>query len=149
MNAGRPYPDRLVEWLFAGMMIIWGAWLLVPWWDTFDNPQYAPLKALGGEEVWGVWSVSIGIVRATALYINGSHRRTPAVRCICAIFGMMWWMTLTWFFLSAPVREPPVIVAFYPLFFFFEIVSAMRSAADAWHVDSFRWRSRPTRGRQR
>lgn len=124
------------------MMIVWGLWLLNPYSDTFDNPQYAPLKALWVEEVWGIWSVAIGVIRATALYINGSHRRTPAVRCLCAIFGMMWWMTLGWLLLSANLTAPPGESIFYPLFFFFEMVSAKRSAADAWHVDSFRLRAR-------
>jgi hypothetical protein len=134
------YPDRALEWLFTALMLGWGVWLLAPWWDTFRNPQYAVLALLAPEQVWGVWSVAIGAIRAAALYINGSHRRTPLVRCICAALGVIWWLTLIWLFLLAPQRDPPAGYAFYAIFVVGELVACWRCAADAWHSGAFRIR---------
>lgn len=136
------FPDRLCEWLFASMMMAWGSWLLIPAWNTFDAPQYALLKSVASENVWGVWSISVGVVRCAALYINGSHRKTPIVRMACAWLGMMWWASLSVLFLSAPVVNPAAGFAWYPVFIAFEGVCVWRSAADAYHSRAFQKRGR-------
>lgn len=132
------YPDRLVEWMFAAMMMSWGAWLLVPAWSTFQNPQYGALAALASEQTWGVWSVSVGTVRMAALYVNGSHRRTPLLRCVCAALGLIWWLVLIYLFLLSPQANPAAGFSWYPIFVVFEGVSCWRSAADGWHTGAFK-----------
>jgi hypothetical protein len=131
------YPDRLVEWLFASMMVAWGAWLLVPQWQTFVWPQYDALRAIAPEPVWGVWSVAVGVVRMAALFINGSWRRTPLLRLIGSSLGMIWWLVLIYLFLLSPQGNPPAGYAFYPVFVVFEGISCWRSAADAFHSKAF------------
>jgi hypothetical protein len=131
------YPDRLAEWLFSLMMMAWGVWLLVPQWSTFVWPQYSALSAIAPEPVWGVWSVTIGAVRATGLYINGSWGRTPLIRLAGSSLGMIWWLVLIFLFLLAPQRNPPAGYAFYPLFVVFEGICCWRSAADAFHSRAF------------
>jgi hypothetical protein len=131
------YPDRLVEWLFASMMVAWGAWLLVPQWNTFVWPQYDALNELASEPVWGVFSVSVGVVRMAALFINGSWGRTPLLRLIGSGMGMIWWLVLIYLFLLSPQSNPPAGYAFYPVFVAFEAISSWRSAADAFHSRAF------------
>jgi hypothetical protein len=137
------YPDRLVEYLFAGMMGAWGLWLLNPAWDTFGNPQYAMLAAVASEQSWGVFSLCIAIVRMGALFVNGRYCRTPLFRFACSMLGVIWWMVLIWLFLLAPQPNPPAGFAFYPLFVIFEGVSCWRSMADAFHANAFRPISAP------
>jgi hypothetical protein len=138
--------DRLTEWLFACMMIGWGLWLLVPEWETFQSPQYVLLRSLASEPVWGVWSVAIGVIRVSALYINGAHRRTPLVRAICAGFGVVWWMVLSFLFFSTPsFSNPPAAYAWYPIFIVFEFICVARSAKDGWHTRAYSSRRSPYR----
>lgn len=129
--------DRLVEWLFAGMMLTWGVWLLLPWWDTFSNPQYAVLASLAGEATWGAFSCFVALTRLAALLVNGRHRFTPIVRIVCSGFGLTWWMVLIYLFLITPIANPPAGFSWYPLFALFEAISVYRSAADALHQRSF------------
>jgi hypothetical protein len=136
--------DRLTEWLFALMMITWGCWLLNPAWETFRAPQYAALREIAGEAVWGAWSISIGAIRCAALYVNGAHRRTPAVRAICAGLGAIWWLVLSFLFLSAPVANPAAGFSWYPVFIVFEFACVWRSARDGWQTKAFSWRRHGT-----
>src|SRR5690242_10634342 len=98
---------RSVEWLLACMMIMWGFGLLLPG-DSLSLPQYHMLGLIAPEPVWASWSVSIGTVRVVALYINGSWRRTPLIRGLCAILGMIWWAILAFLFISSIQMETPV-----------------------------------------
>ena len=136
-RSGEP-SDRLVEWLFAGMMISWGMWLLSPAWVTFDNPQYAALNRLAGETSWGAFSVAIGAIRISALVVNGRYARTPIARLLCSSLGVIWWLVLMYLFLITPQSNPPAGFAWYPVFVVFEAISCWRSAADAYHSNAFR-----------
>ena len=143
-DVARHGTDRLVEWLFAGMMLCWGCWLLNPGWETFGNPQYAALAAIAREEVWGVWSIAVGATRMVALIINGRYRRTPLLRLGCSLLGLIWWLVLIYLFVVTPQPNPEVGLSWYPVFVLFEAISCRRSAADAFHADAFRglpWRS--------
>lgn len=123
------HTDRVVEWLFASMMVGWGVYLWLPV-NTFDAPQYALLKAIASEEVWAVWSICIGLTRLAALIINGHVRQTPLIRAAGAILGLIWWMVLAYLFMTAP-GTPPAAAVWYPIFAVFEAYSAVRTGADA------------------
>ncbi|WP_131193736.1 hypothetical protein [Lichenihabitans psoromatis] len=132
------YSDRLIEWQFAVMMAAWGFYLLLPM-RTFDNPQYGVLATIAPEEIWGLFAIAIAAVRATAVYINGSWRRTPAIRCACSVLGVIWWLSMTFLVLAASQPHPPPAgVIWYPVFVVFEVISCWRSAADAFHSKAFR-----------
>lgn len=130
--------DRLCEWLFVIMVIAWGCWLLVPEWQPFSGPQYAVPCEIAGEPVWGVWSIAIGVIRCSALYINGSHYRTPAVRAACAGLGVIWWLVLGLLFLNTPMPNPAAGFAWYSLFVLFEGMCVYRSARDGGIPEHFR-----------
>lgn len=138
MATTRTGADRLVEWLFAGMMLSWGCWLLNPGWNTFDNPQYAALALIVPEEVWGAWSVAVAAIRIAALVINGRYRRTPLLRLACSLLGLVWWLVLIYLFVVSPHPNPAAGFSWYPVFVVFEAISCWRSAADAFHADAFR-----------
>ncbi len=131
------YPDRLIEWLFACMMLSWGVWLLLPL-HTFLNPQYAALAALAPEPVWGSFSVSIAAIRMAALWINGSWRRSPAIRCACSVLGVVWWLSMVFLAVAAAPDHPPAGLTWYPWLVVFELISCWRSTADAFYSDAFR-----------
>jgi hypothetical protein len=132
------YPDRLVEYLFATMMVTWGAWLVNPYWRTFDNPVYTTLGMIADESIWGAFSMFVGTLRLGALVVNGRYCRTPLIRFVGSMFGVTWWMTLTYLFLSMKENNPPAGISFFPVFTLFECFSCWRSMADAFHENSFR-----------
>jgi hypothetical protein len=139
MSRSRPaYPDRLVEYQHACMMGAWGLWLLNPSWDTFANPTYAMLAAIAPEQIWGVFSICIAVIRVGALIINGRYCRTPLFRFACSMLGVIWWLVLIWLFYLVPQANPAAGYAFYPIFVTFELISCWRSLADAFHENSFR-----------
>lgn len=130
--------DRLIEWQFAFMMMVWGLWLMFPSWITFTAPQYALLASIANEAVWGAFSFSIGFIRAIALYINGSYHRTPIVRLICSILGLTWWFVLIYLFILAAPNNPAAGFSWYPVFAVFEAICCWRSASDAFQSRAFR-----------
>lgn len=123
--------ERSLEWLFSAMMVAWGVYLWLPL-KTFEAPQYMLLAAIAEERVWGAFSISIGFMRMAALFINGSIRQTPLVRCLGAALGVLWWITLTFLFVTAPVPTLPAGVVWYPIFILFEGYSVLRSSADIY-----------------
>jgi hypothetical protein len=133
------YPDRTLEWLFATMMAAWGCYLFLPL-ETFDNPQYALLKALSPEKVWGAFSIAIAALRMVALTINGWWYRTPALRCLCAVLGVVWWCAMIFLLLAVPQAHPAAGLVWYPVFAVFEGVVCWRAGADAFHSKAFRLR---------
>jgi hypothetical protein len=137
----RRQSERLIEWLFASMMIAWGMYLWLPM-ATFDAPQYALLKSIADEGVWGAFSASIGGIRLVALWVNGQVRQTPLIRALGAGLGVVWWMVLTYLFISAPGQHMPAGVVWYPIFVLFEGYSCLRTGADAFVSGALR---RPAR----
>lgn len=137
---------RTVEWLLASLMVAWGVALGLPG-DMFPvGEHYRFLSAIATEPVWAAFSFSIGAARLTALYINGSWRRTPAIRIIGAVFGLVWWITLGGLYglaVMAGARAFPAL-AFFPVFVFFEALSCYRSGLDAHESGAFK--PRPKRG---
>lgn len=136
--------DRLVEWLFAAMMLFWGLYLLLPM-RTFDLPQYALLRAIADEQVWAAFSIGIGGMRMAALVVNGQMRQTPLVRALGAGLGVIWWLVMTYLFFTAPLEAPPAGVVWYPLFVLFEGYSLLRSGADTFVAGTFRRSSHAAR----
>lgn len=134
--------ERAPEWLFTAMMATWGAWLWLPF-DTFASPQYALLKAIAGETMWGAFSIGVAFVRAVALWINGDlEPQTPIARFVCAALGALWWLVLMFLFWSAPNPNPPAGLSWYPVFLVAELLIVRQCAADAWHSGAFRNRRR-------
>lgn len=138
--------ERDVEWEHAVLQACWGAFLLIPA-DTFAGAQYALLAQLAPEPAWGLSGFLLGLVRITALAVNGRWRRTPAFRLAGSIIGISWWLVLGALLVLGPEHHVPAGVVFYPVLAVFEGRSCWRAAADAYHAGAWRRRSPYERAR--
>lgn len=131
---------RSVEWLLACMMVAWGIGLMLPG-DTMEIPRYRLLGAIMPDYGWAAWSIAIGGVRMVALYINGAWRRTPLVRAVCAMLGLIWWIVLGFLFSAgADPGAPTPGLLWFPVFIGFEGYSIIRGARDSYHSGALhRW----------
>lgn len=131
---------RAIEWLFACMMMVWGAMLLLPG-NMLSAPTFELLLAVAPERTWGFFSITVGYLRVMALVINGHWRRSPILRMLAAVLGMMWWTCLAWFYGLAIFNGAPPFPMYgcIFLFIFFEGYSAYRCGEDAAKAHSFRF----------
>lgn len=144
---------RSVEMLLATVMTVQGGIFLAPG-DTLLFPHYHDLRQWvevfpGNERTFGAIVMALGLLRWTALIINGYWRRTPAIRIAGCIVGSLWWTSLTLTFVFAPFQALPAALAWTIPAVAFECFSAVRAAIDAHMADSFglRARGRHVRGR--
>lgn len=131
---------RAIEWLFASMMIVWGAMLLLPG-NMLSHPTFDLLLQVAPERTWGFFSITVGYIRVAALIINGHWRRSPILRMLASILGMMSWTCLAYFYgasMYAGAQPFPMYGCFF-LFIFFEGYSAYRCGEDAARSHSFRF----------
>ena len=137
-GCGRDHDEqsRALEWLLAGMMVLWGVGLMMPW-DSFGGPTYRHLAALAAQPVWGAFSLAIGLIRIAALYYNGGWHRTPLLRLLGALLGTVWWAVLLWLiWLSAREAGLPAATFWYP-----GLIAAELYACDRTGRDVARYRS--------
>lgn len=136
------HQTRSVEWLLAFLMVAWGAGLMLPG-NTMELQHYRHLAALAPEPVWAAWSMSIGIARLAALYINGSWSRSPLIRAGGAALGVIWWLILGYLLYTGRAGGPlPAALMWYPVFCGFELYSAWRGARDSYHSGALKkWQS--------
>lgn len=138
MSYGPGSQTRSVEWLLAACMMAWGFGLLMPG-DTMQLANYRHLGAVASEAVWAGFSLGVGMARLVALYVNGEYFRTPLIRAVGAVLGMIWWAVLGVLFFTAARDGPvPAALLFYPVFMGFEAYSAYRSARDSYHTGALR-----------
>ena len=91
------FPLRKLEWIMAGWLATWGAYILA-YPEMFTDPRTAAIFSglnevsdtygVAGAHVWGWVAVIVGLARITALFINGLWRRSPVVRVVCAFISM-------------------------------------------------------------
>lgn len=130
-SAAERYPTRTVEHMLAWMMMVWGGSLLLPG-KMLAGPQYEYLVALAGEHVWGSLGVAFGAMRLVALVLNGSWRRSPGLRFLGAMTGMIWWIILSALYWVAIQRGAPDFPMRYDfgVFVMFEAYSCYRCGQD-------------------
>lgn len=135
--------DRVCEWLLACLMLAWGIGLMLPG-NTMELYNYRYLGAIAPEIVWTAWSLAIALIRLGALYVNGSHYRTPLVRAGCSMLGIIWWLVLgALFYVGTRGGPVPAALLWYPVLCGFEGYSVYRSAKDSYHSGALKkWQSR-------
>lgn len=43
--------------------IVWGLWILVPWWDVFTQaPLYSAMAGIASETFWGFTAIAAGLI---------------------------------------------------------------------------------------
>jgi hypothetical protein len=142
INSSAYMQTRMLEMGLAGLMITCGATLLWPG-DTFASPVYAVLVQWMTEEQGGLFLLTVGILRMTALIINGRWRSSPIARIAGCLTGCGFWFTFAVSVASVDRGEgvgPPILLAMSATLFVLEFFSALRCGTDAEALDSLRLR---------
>ena len=84
---------RQLEFVPAVFLILWGAWVINPMWDTFGvSGSYALMAKLAPEWVWGAISLFVGITQMVTLFTNKMK-----VRLFTSFFSILILSTLAVF----------------------------------------------------
>lgn len=138
------FPLRVTDWLAAGILTSWGFCCLALPPQAWELPVHEGLARIAGQPVWGIAATGLGLVRMTALFINGAVRRTPHVRAIGAFLSAFLWLQLS--FAMFMTSMPTISVAIYPWLFVADIYNVFRAAQDARIADQ---RAKELRGAHR
>jgi hypothetical protein len=92
-----PFIARLPEWALGLIMAALAVRMLMPG-EQLGNPNYARMRDIATEEVWGMWFAAVGGLRLVSLALN-SHWRwsslwTTHARAITAFLGAMTWLKM-------------------------------------------------------
>lgn len=137
------FPARLPEWFMSGMLFMWGGYLVFhP--EVFTQPATAQvmsgLAAMAGllppAAMWGLTAVVVGMIRGSALFINGAYTRTPLIRLITSFASAFVFTQVVIGLVKSGVANTglPVYVGLVVL----DIVSAYRAATDAVYAEKVR-----------
>lgn len=150
----RHFPARWPEWFMAGFAFCWGLYVaLHP--ELFTQPAtkttLAGLAAMAGNfppsAVWGLSPVILGLIRAAALFINGTYTRTPMVRLFMSFASAFIWTQVVIGLLLSGV--PNTGIAAYFGFVVLDIVSAYRAAIDTVYAEKARHETKQEESRGR
>lgn len=148
------FPARMPEWWNAATMFLWGAYILLhP--GIFDDKLFDGLVSiatgwsvdpdrLSAERFWGLVTVTVGLIRLCALFVNGSYSRTPLVRLICSAVSAFVWCQVVVGLLKLPV--PTTGVVMYCSAMGLDLLSAYRAACDVAIAESTRRAGADARG---
>lgn len=119
---------RRSEWLLSLAVLSLGlAWGAHP--AMFDLPTFSAMRAWLKPQGWATLAIAVGLVRVAVLYVNGFWRASPHFRAAGAFLSGFVWTSL---FLATLASDAlGVGVAIWPLFFFFDALSAIDAASDA------------------
>lgn len=130
------FPFRALEWLLAVFMIGWGLILLHPDYNPAGTTWGSGLFVTIPHELFGRACLVVGLIRFTALLINGMWWRTPFARLITTFAANLLWVCIVFGLVSSDTLNTGW--AIYPACVIAELYNAFRSADDS--VKS--WRSR-------
>lgn len=90
---------ELVEFNLGTLSIIFGLWILNPWFDTFTLPSFIAFIRFAPEWVWGTTSVVLGLYTHFALSTQEFILRRAAM-----FLNMVLWGAISYnFFASTPM----------------------------------------------
>ena len=115
---------RGIEYHMTKVLALFAMVLYLPG-DTLNLRTYSQLAYYGLSEM-----ALAGLVRGLALYINGYHFRTPAMRAAtslvsCLLFGALSYNAWIECF-TGSLQAPPATLAVYPAFVLAELRAASR-----------------------
>lgn len=130
----RHFPARTPEWWNAGTMFAWGSYLLLhP--GILNQPYTAELLAMcrawspqAPERFLGLMTITVAMVRACALIVNGSYRRTPSIRLVTSAISAFLWSQIVIGIMHSGL--PAFGIVMYSSALLLDLVSAYRSAID-------------------
>lgn len=125
---------RALEWLTSAALMSFALTLWFPG-DTLDSRTSSGFIAFGITEI--TIAVPLALVsgmRMAALIINGMWRRSPLLRMVGAIFGLMCFSCLTlmiaWPYFIGVTNAPSTGIGTYALLAVADFIAAYRSGAD-------------------
>lgn len=126
---------RLSEWLM--LVPSFGMWMAFTiQHDMFETSgSYMYLSSWGDEHVWASIFLIYGIVRASALVVNGTFELfpySPHIRMLAAVFGALFWSQFSLGFLKAYLAGPGALspVVAYTTLTIFELANVYRASKD-------------------
>lgn len=126
------FPVRATEWLLATSKALFGLILLLSP-HAFANPataaQYSGMSAIAPQPVWGWIGLIAGTLHLSALYVNGTRRRSPHLRAACSFVGVLYWWQVAVGMLAATVVTTGW--AIYPVYTAFSVYNVVRAMQDA------------------
>lgn len=126
------FPVRATEWMLASMKISWGFILLLPF-PIFDQPLLAALARMAGQHTWGWAAFTAGFLHLTALYVNGTRRKSPHVRAFCSGVGVVFWILVCRGMFAPGI--PSTGWAIYPWLVIFSVRNVWTAMEDARRSD--------------
>lgn len=129
--ASERYPTRTVEHMLAWVLLVWSASLALPG-NMMRGPAFEYLLLIAPEWWWGAAGVIGATMRLVALYINGNWHRTPGLRFIGAMTGLIWWLVISALYALAVAHGAPdfPMRLVFLVFVSFEAYSCYRCGQD-------------------
>lgn len=137
------FPARWPEWFMSGLSFMWGSYVVLhP--EIFTNPAtrevLSGMAAMSGEfppaSLWGLSAVILGMVRGSALFVNGAYTRTPLIRLAMSFASAFIWTQVCVGLLKTGVPNAGIVV--YAGLVVMDIVSAYRAATDTVYAEKLR-----------
>jgi hypothetical protein len=148
------FTARTLEWFGAGVMTHFGYYILThPQLFTQDQTKelFSGLVTVAAKfgqapQAIGVVALLTGLLRATALFINGSYSKTPLIRLITAFASMYFWTNIVLGFTLSNVANTGLVV--YPWWLLADVVSSYRAGYDLVIAENIRKQSRLLNGQR-
>lgn len=147
------FPARFPEWLNAGILAAWGAFVILhP--QLFTDPKlvacFEGMVAMSTPfgppaAVWGLSALFVGVSRGAALLVNGLYLRTPIIRLISSFCSAFIWTQVVLGLLKTGLPMPGIIV--YAGLVFADICSAFRAGMDVTYAEKTRRQLREMKDR--
>lgn len=126
------FPVRATEWMLAAMKLSFGCVLLMPL-PIFAGRSFVAMAQLASQLTWGWVAFVAGLAHLTALYVNGTRRRSPHLRALCSGIGVLFWFQVCLGFWAA--GNPTTAWAIYPWMVIFSVRNVVVAMQDARRSD--------------
>jgi hypothetical protein len=130
------FRERAIEWWSASMLCLWGAYVLLHPEMFTTLPSCQGMLLLAPQHIWGFLALVFGMVRLSALTINGFWYRTPLIRLATAFLSIFVWFWVEVGMILAGIPQMGLII--YGWLTVADMYSAFRSAADTYEAEAQR-----------
>lgn len=122
------FPVRVLEWFLASIMLTYSPVFLFGT-GLFDRPFFQPMQNIWPQYLWGWMFLIMSLIHLSALYVNGTRRKSPHVRATCSGLSAIIWLQMDFgMFLS---DKPNFGMVLYTWFVIASIYNAIRASMDA------------------
>lgn len=129
------FQARFAEWFSGAILFSFGCYLILHpsmFQDERVSALWAGMNSIMAQPTWGLVAVIVGLCRLAALYVNGQHKRTPAIRLVASFFSAFVWTQVVIGLWKSNV--PNTGVTIYTGMVAADIYSAFRASQDVTFV---------------